>query len=166
MKIFIGGDVVPTAITAEYFANGEFVDDCDAYFEQNEPTEVLDYLGDSFCDIDIDYRDTNLKSGVNKLAIRLKDPNSINDLNYILNGLNDVYGYISTNWFNIINIDSKKEKAIDFLLNLKEYEEVYVLGNEVNDYGMIEKYNGYIISYKKDSTYNTIKKFSELKEKL
>ena len=51
----------------EYFANGEFVDDCDAYFEQNEPTEVLDYLGDSFCDIDIDYRDTN------QFAVKVKE---------------------------------------------------------------------------------------------
>ena len=43
----------------EYFANGEFVDDCDAYFEKNEPTDILDYLTESFYDIDIDYRDTN-----------------------------------------------------------------------------------------------------------
>ena len=51
----------------EYFANGEFVDDCDAGFEQNEPTEVLDHLGDSFYDIDIDYRDTD------QFAIKVKE---------------------------------------------------------------------------------------------
>ena len=42
----------------EYFCNGEFLDDCDAGFEKNEPIAVLDYLTDAFYTIDIDYRDT------------------------------------------------------------------------------------------------------------
>ena len=42
----------------EYFCNGEFLDDCNNYFEKNAPVEVLDYLTDAFYTIDIDYRDT------------------------------------------------------------------------------------------------------------
>ena len=53
--------------TNEYFANREFVDDCDTYFEQNEPICILDYLTDSFYEIDINYRDTN------QFAIKVKE---------------------------------------------------------------------------------------------
>ena len=43
----------------EYFCNGEFLDDCDIYFEKNTPENVLDYLTDAFFYIDMDYRDTD-----------------------------------------------------------------------------------------------------------
>ena len=42
----------------EYFANGEFLDDCNNCFEGTEPEEALDYLTDAFYTIDVDYRDT------------------------------------------------------------------------------------------------------------
>lgn len=45
--------------TNEYFCNGDFLDDCDAYFEENAPADVLDYLTDAFYTIDVDFRDTD-----------------------------------------------------------------------------------------------------------
>lgn len=44
----------------EYFCNGEFLDDCDTYFEKTTPEDVLDYLTDAFYTIDIDYRGTGM----------------------------------------------------------------------------------------------------------
>ena len=68
--------------------------------------------------------------------------------------------------YNILGNKSKKENAIDKLLELHEYDNVYVIGNEINDYNMIKKYNGYLISNKKNTSLNTIKNFLELKKKL
>lgn len=41
----------------EYFAN-DFDSDWDNYLKSNIPTKVLEYLNDSFIDIDINYRET------------------------------------------------------------------------------------------------------------
>ena len=43
----------------EYFCNGDFLNDCDTYFEKNSSVAVLDYLTDAFYTIDIDYRETD-----------------------------------------------------------------------------------------------------------
>ena len=43
----------------EYFAN-DFSDDWDIYLKDNIPVDILIYLNDAFCDIDIDYRDTDM----------------------------------------------------------------------------------------------------------
>lgn len=40
----------------EYFAN-DFVDDREKYFNEKESQEVLEFLNDTFIDIDVDFRD-------------------------------------------------------------------------------------------------------------
>lgn len=111
----------------------------------------------------IDHFDTKLNTNINKLSIRKKDNNYLKDLNYILDGLNNVYGYLSENWLNILNIDSKKENAIEKILKLNNYKKIYVIGNEINDYEMLKKYNGYLISDKENKEFNVIKSFLDLK---
>ena len=111
----------------------------------------------------IDHYDTNVKPNINKVSIKIRDNNSFNDMNIILSGLEGVYGYLSDNWMNILNMDSKKEKAIDKIIG--NYDKVYVIGNEINDYGMIEKYNGYLITPNKNFS-KTLNNFIELKKEL
>ena len=65
----------------EYFANG-FSDDWDNYLKTGTPIEVLDYLNDSFYNIDIDYRNMEMFEGkiketLNKTLEMLKDRNII-----------------------------------------------------------------------------------------
>jgi len=114
----------------------------------------------------IDKFDKNFNDNINKLSIKIQNDKATKDMEYMLKDINNVYGYISTNWINILGNKSKKENAIDKLLELHKYDNVYVIGNEINDYNMIKKYNGYLISNKKNTSLNTIKNFLELKKKL
>ena len=86
------------------------------------------------------------------------------DIKYLLNGLDDIYAYISTNWINILSIDSKKSNGIDYITNLNKYDNIYVIGNDINDYDMLKKYNGYFIGNSNDIDFNTINNFLELKD--
>lgn len=65
-----------------------------------------------------------------------------------LNKLDNVYAYLSTNWLNISNINSDKTLAIKYLENTLgiDKDSIFVIGNDVNDYAMIEYYNGYLIN--------------------
>lgn len=109
---------------------------------------------------------TEMDKNINKLSIKIRDANALNDMNYMLNGLDRVYGYLSNNWINILNTESKKEHAIDKILELNNYEKIYVVGNEINDYGMLKKYDGYLISKDKIDGYKTISNFLELEKEL
>lgn len=99
---------------------------------------------------------------INKISVKIKDDKVKDDIKYILKDLNDVYAYISTNWINILSIDSKKGNAIDFITKLKRYDNIYVIGNDINDYDMLKKYNGYFVSKEKNNKFNTIKNFIAL----
>ena len=114
----------------------------------------------------IDHFDTKLKDKINKLSIRIKDDKASLDIKYLLKDIDDVYAYISTNWINVLSRDSSKEKAVETLLKLTNYDKVYVIGNEINDYEMLKKYNGYLISKENNNKFNTINKFLDLKKKL
>lgn len=114
----------------------------------------------------IDHFDKKLKNKINKLSIRIKDDKALLDIEYLLKDISDVYAYISTNWINVLSIDSSKEKAIETLLKLTNYDKIYVIGNEINDFEMLKKYNGYLISKEKIKDFNTIDNFLELKKKL
>ena len=114
----------------------------------------------------IDHFDTELNTNVNKLSIRIKGNKTKEHIEYLLKDINNVYAYISTNWINILSTDSTKEKAIKKLLKLTNYDKIYVVGNEINDIGMLKKYNGYLISKEKIKGFNTIDNFLELKKKL
>lgn len=129
-----------------------------------ERIKKLNY-NDYFFDY-IDTFDTKLLANVNKLSIKIRDNNAASDMNYILNNIDDAYGYLSENWINILPILSKKENAIEHILNNNSYDNVYVIGNESNDYAMIKKYNGFLITEKKVDDYNCIKNFLELTNKL
>ena len=112
----------------------------------------------------VDHFDEDLKPKVNKLSIRKKDDNTYNDMKYMFEGIDDIYGYLSENWINILSIESKKELAIEKIKS--NYDEVIVIGNEINDYEMIKKYNGYLINKELKNDENTINNFLDLKGKI
>lgn len=110
--------------------------------------------------------DKKIENNINKLSLKIRDNNAINDMKYLLNGINDVYGYLSENWINILPISSKKENAIDYILKNNNYDKVWVIGNEINDYKMIKKYNGFLITDIETGDYNCTKNFLETIDKL
>ena len=124
-----------------------------------ERLKKLDY-NDYFFDYILN-QSKKLKSGVNKLSIRIKDNNAIKDMNYLIDSVDSVYAYLSENWINILPINSNKETAIEFLLKNNTYEKIITIGNDENDKGMIKKFNGYLITDRKIE--NGIKSFIDLK---
>ena len=114
----------------------------------------------------IEYFDTEIKDNINKITIKIVNNNAEEDLNYLIKDIPDVYGYVSNNWININSISSRKENAIEEILKLNNYKKIYVLGNEINDYGMLNKYNGYLISNESNKEYKTLKSFLDLKKTL
>lgn len=114
----------------------------------------------------INYFDTEINKNINKLSVKIRDNNALNDMNYMLKDLDGVYGYLSNNWINILSAESKKENAIEKILELNNYEKIYVIGNEINDYGMLEKYSGYLIYKEKIAGCKTINNFLELEKEL
>lgn len=125
-----------------------------------ERLKKLDY-NDYFFDYILN-QSKKLKSGVNKLSIRIKDNNAIKDMKYLIDSVDSVYAYVSENWINILPINSNKETAIEFLLKDNTYEKIITIGNDENDKGMIKKFNGYLITNKKIK--NGIKSFIDLKK--
>lgn len=101
-------------------------------------------------------------NNINKISIRIENNTPDKDILYLLDGLDDVYAYISTNWINILSVESKKSNGIDFLININKYKNIYVVGNDINDYDMIKKYNGYFISNDNIDNFNIINNFLDL----
>lgn len=101
---------------------------------------------------------------INKLSIKIKDTNAIKDMEYLLKDLDDIYAYISTNWINIMNIDSKKENAIEYISKSNNYNKIIVIGNDINDYEMLKKYDGYLISNVDNKDFKVIKNFLEIED--
>lgn len=112
----------------------------------------------------IDESSKEIIDNVNKICIRIQNDPPEENIKYLIEGLKDIYAYVSINWINILSIESKKSNAIDYLTNLNNYNNTYVVGNDINDYDMIQKYNGYFIGNSNDIEFNTINNFLELKD--
>lgn len=119
-----------------------------------------------------------LKKDTNLLSIDI-DSNNLgisgvycvfNDMEYakkvlenILNKYN-VDGYVTNHGINIINKGISKLDGIDYIkdiLKIKE-EDIYTVGDNVNDLEMIEKYNGYWINGNKVNNVDNFKEFIKL----
>ena len=81
------------------------------------------------------------------------------DLMNLLNRNDDIFVYLSTNWINISSSDANKLFAIKYLEKINNFSNVYVIGNDINDYAMIDYYNGFLIN-------RDIKSFKEFLTKI
>lgn len=68
-------------------------------------------------------------------------------LKYLLNNY-EVDGYLSARWLNIIKKDITKVNGIEYLQKILSIpdNDVLTVGDNINDFSMIEKYKGYRIS--------------------
>lgn len=108
----------------------------------------------------------NIIQDINKIIVKRNHINDLEIMKNIMNKIDDAYAYLSANVINISPKNSRKDIAIDELLKLNKYEKVIVVGNEINDYDMIKKYNGFLISPIKREKFKTIDSFLELKKEL
>ena len=95
------------------------------------------------------------KNEINKIYARATNKN-------ITIETNSIWSYYSKNYLNINSIKAKKEFATKYLIELTNYSEVIVIGDSINDIGMIEKFGGYLISKNEIKNMKTVKDFKEL----
>ena len=79
----------------------------------------------------------------------------------------DVYAYLSTNHLNITSSKINKEKALEYLIKVENYNpnNIYVIGDEINDYEMLQKYHcGVIKKHNKVLDELKLKEYNNLKE--
>ena len=73
----------------------------------------------------------------------------------------DVKGYVSTHGIKIINKNISKVSGIEYVKNIIDIadDNIYTIGDRINDFEMINKYNGYLIG-------NQVNSFKEFLEKI
>lgn len=130
-------------------------------FEKNIIEEILKLLkkDTNLISIEIDENVYGV-SGVYAKFNSLKYAESI--LNNILNKYN-VDGYVSTHGINIINKNISKVTGIEYIKNILNItdDNVYTIGDNINDLEMINKYVGYFIGECNGIKINNFKEFIE-----
>ena len=68
-------------------------------------------------------------------------------LDSLLRKYPDINGYMSTNWINLFDKDVSKKAAIDYLVDTYHFakEDIYTIGDGLNDFQMVEAYQGYAL---------------------
>ena len=79
-------------------------------------------------------------------------------LNKIVLKYPSVHGHVNDNWLNIIDIDVNKKTAIEYLIDNYHLnkDDIYVLGQGVNDLEMVENFKSYVLNDSKED----LKKFA------
>jgi len=125
------------------------------YIDSDLVEDIFNYLStnDKCGNVQIDdgtnYYD-ELTPNICSIVSNVKD---INDAKEIINYLNTtyenrIYAYVSHRWINIMDAKINKSFAIDYLVNLNNYnlDDIYVIGDNYNDYTMIKEYHGFSIA--------------------
>ena len=130
--------------------------------------EVIEVLNKYDLDYKLDdgYNDTDNINDCIKIKSELID--NI-DYDKVLDELKDldVYAYLSTNHLNITSSKINKEKALEYLIKVENYDpnNIYVIGDEINDYEMLQKYHcGVIKKHNKVLDELKLKEYNNLKE--
>ncbi len=79
-------------------------------------------------------------------------------LNKIVLKYPSVHGHVNDNWLNIIDIEVNKKIAIEYLIDNYHLnkDDIYVLGQGVNDLEMVENFKSYVLNDSKED----LKKFA------
>jgi len=148
---------------------------CD--IDNNTAKNIINYLYDTnnFEDILIDNTLGHTKEIDNVNAIIAK-PIDFVIAEKVLKDLKDNFknidGYISRHWINLNNIKCNKAFGIDYLVKLNNYnvDNIYTIGDTINDYQMIKDYKGYAMEcaddYIKDIALDIVTNFEELIKKI
>lgn len=115
------------------------------------------------------YRETLIDSGeeyildcnhvCNKIVSRPKEYNKAKkEFEELLNQYSDITGYFSENWLNIVDVSVNKGRAIQVLQLQNNWltDDIYTIGDNVNDITMSTMYRGYAM----EDGYEELKKVS------
>ena len=116
------------------------------------------YVLEAFIDDTVGYQIYDYEK-INKIIGKPKNEKKCEEL--LNNILKDdrLDGYISENWINIISSKTSKGNAIKFILDKYKLnnEDIYVIGDNINDIPMLDMYNPYIMESSNDILLNKYK---------
>ena len=137
--------------------------------EENEVKEIVKILEEEKCDYYLDdgYNKTEYYKDCVKIVVNCTDEDDKERLVKIIKEKIDIHIYASRTHVNIIHKTVNKENALKKLFNIEhlDYNKLYVIGDNDNDYEMIKTFNGVVVKHhhKKLDKLNT-KEYESLSE--
>lgn len=115
------------------------------------------YISEAFID-DMEGYQIYDYSKINKIVGKPKNEKKAKQLLDEILENNEFTGYMSENWLNIINSEVSKGNAIKYILEKYKLddEEIYVVGDNINDISMLDMYTPYIME---ESSPEILKKY-------
>lgn len=130
------------------------------------------FLSEAYIDTGTEYTIDTEEKAIKMIAKPLNYKKTEKFLTKLLSDFPEVDGYISENWINITSKEASKGNAISILTDKFHLnkEDVYVIGDGVNDLSMFEEYKGYAITDAvdiiKEKAIDNVSTFKELIEKI
>ena len=117
---------------------------------KGEIAEVVEMLKQEGCDYYLDdgYNETEYLEDVVKIVVREKDELEKRRIVDLIREKVDIHIYASRYHVNIIHKSVNKRNALKSLFNLEklDYHDLYVIGDNDNDYEMLSEFSGGVIS--------------------
>ena len=117
--------------------------------EENEVKEIVKILEEEKCDYYLDdgYNKTTYYNDCVKAVVRCSDSKEKERIVNLVKEKIDIHIYASRTHVNIIHKTVNKENALKKLFNIEhlDYNKLYVIGDNDNDYGMIKAFDGVVI---------------------
>lgn len=132
---------------AKIFNNMDYCIDT-TYLDEEMIDEIKSILVEIKCDYYLDdgYNKTEYLKDVVKIVVNCKDQKEKDRIVKIIKEKVDVHIYASRTHVNIINKIVNKKYALNKLIELEDLKaKIYVIGDNDNDYEMLESFNGGVI---------------------
>ena len=133
---------------AKIFNNMDYCIDT-TYLSRNEITKIEEVLKQENCDYYLDdgYNKTEYLDDCVKVVVRCSDKDEQKRIVNLVKSQIDVHIYASRNHVNIIHKSVNKRHALKTLMNIEEldYHLLHVIGDNDNDYEMLQEFDGAII---------------------
>lgn len=119
--------------------------------EENEIKKIIEILDEIKCDYYLDdgYNKTEYHNDCVKIVVNCSDEKEKERIVNLVKDKIDIHIYASRTHVNIIHKTVNKENAIKKLFNLEhlDYNKLYVIGDNDNDYEMIKAFNGVVVKH-------------------
>ncbi|MBQ6539253.1 MAG: HAD-IIB family hydrolase [Bacilli bacterium] len=98
--------------------------------------------------LDDGYNITTNKNDCIKINSKIRDREEAKEVLKEIKDNVDVYAYLSRSYINIIDSNTSKSIALEYLMYHEDFnkEDIYVIGDDVNDYEMLSEFNGGVMT--------------------
>lgn len=174
-KILIEEDIPYTYLICEdgakIFNNMDYCLDT-ILLNEKEVEKIVSVIKENNWDYYLDdgYNHTDYYGDCVKIVLNCEDKKEQEHIIEVIKKISDVYIYASRTHVNIIHKSVNKKSALKKLFNIEnlDYQFLYVIGDNDNDYEMIKSFNGVIMKHHhkildelKKNEYDTLKDYIE-----